>query len=266
MLRKKRARLYLEFTEALGSMICMQWVLQTLQYIRLQRLWRFLQRMQEAMKPNICDKVRFRSITALNCMLKESRKNRHPCLVSDFRSKAISFFLVNIVVVVVTLFFWYVMKLLLLWDMLLLIHNFFSTFIRTMVNSAKALFCIYGKDSVISVIKSAEVLPWTLNYWFVYVDISLHLCADHDSSYSQCVFDFRLEEFYWNFYIYVHKKNWFVLCSHPHPLLPTWCVLITCRYQVSYDFITFDGKGYLSFFSGNFRCFDVRSSVNVFFH
>lgn len=110
------------------------------------------------------------------------------------------------------------------------------------------------------------IKPWTLNYWFVYVDISLHLCADHDSSYSQCVFDFRLEEFYWNFYIYVHKKNWFVLCSHPHPLLPTWCVLITCRYQVSYDFITFDGKGYLSFFSGNFRCFDVRSSVNVFFH
>lgn len=108
MLRKKGARLYLEFTEALGSMICMQWVLQTLQYIRLQRLWRFLQRLQEAMKPNICDKVRFRSITlgkTLNCMLKESRKNRHPCLVYDFRSKAISFFLVNIVVVVVTLFF-----------------------------------------------------------------------------------------------------------------------------------------------------------------
>lgn len=41
----------------------------------------------------------------LNCMLNESRKNKHPCLISDFGSKAIGFSLFNIVVVVVTLFF-----------------------------------------------------------------------------------------------------------------------------------------------------------------
>lgn len=159
MLRKKGARLYPEFTEAPGSMICMQAMgFADITIYDFRGYEGFCQGSRKPWNKTYVTKSDSGFITlgkTLNCMLNESRKNRHPCLISDFGSKAVGFSLFNIVVVVVvTLFFFflYVMKPLLLWDMLLFIRNFFSTFIRRTVNSTKALICIYGKDSVISVI------------------------------------------------------------------------------------------------------------------
>lgn len=167
MLRKKGARLYPEFTEAPGSMICLQAMgFADITIYDFRGYEGFRQGSRKPWNQTYVTKSDSGFITlgkTLNCMLNESRKNRHPCLISDFGSKAISFSLFNIVVVVVvTLFFCMLWSLcyfeicyfffFFFWDMLLLIRNFFSTFIRRTVNSAKALIWIYGKDSVISVI------------------------------------------------------------------------------------------------------------------
>lgn len=200
-------------------------------------------------------------------MLNESRKNRHPCLISDFRSKAVSFFLVNIVMVVVTLFLFCM-----LWSLCYFEICYFLLVISSVLLSEgwwtlPKPFSVFMEK--ILWFLSLILLKCCLELWIIDLCMLKYHCISVMIVTAVILSGFLISDrknFTEIFISMFIRKKWFELCSHPHPLLPTWCVLIPCKYQVSYDFITFDGKGYLSFFSGNFRCFDVSSSVNIFFH